>query len=90
MQTPNANGEDICVGTGPVKSLKRYHSRLYVACGNDILVMKISDRTVEKKWTVIEQLVRVLSYCMCTYTLAIYISRVLALRFGCNELHDIA
>lgn len=46
------------VGSGPVKSIKRYHSRLYVACGSDIVILKISDRQVEKRWTVIEKLVQ--------------------------------
>ena len=57
VQTPNSKGQDLCVGNGPVKSIKRHHSRLYVACGGDIVVLKISDREVEKRWRVTERLV---------------------------------
>lgn len=52
---PNAKGEVTVVGSGPVKSMKRYHSRLYVVCGTDIVVVKISDRQVEKRWTVTDK-----------------------------------
>lgn len=55
LQTPNANGQIINVGTGPVKSMKRYHSRLYITCGPDVVVMKISNLKIERRWTAIEE-----------------------------------
>lgn len=48
---PNAKGETVNIGSGPVKSIKRYHSRLYATCGSDVVIVKISDLQVERRWT---------------------------------------
>ena len=55
LQTPNANGQMLNVGKGPVKSIKRYHSKLYVICGIDIVVITISNLAVEKRWSAFER-----------------------------------
>ena len=39
------------LGMAPVTSVKRCHKRLYAACGSDIVVLRISDWTMEHRWS---------------------------------------
>ena len=44
-----------------MKSVKRYHGRLYACCGSDVVVIKISDLNVEYSWNVMEGYINVVN-----------------------------
>ena len=50
------------IGNGPVKGMKRFHSRLYICCGIEVVVVEVGkDMTVAKKWRALDKYVM---YCM--------------------------
>lgn len=55
FQIPNVKGHKVKVGSGPVRSIKRYHSKLYLTCGCEIVVVKISSLAVERRWEAIQE-----------------------------------
>ena len=54
-QIPGANARVLTIGDGPVRGVKRLHSQLFVCCGSDIVVIKISDLSVTKRWQAVEE-----------------------------------
>ena len=55
FQDPSPKGHRVQVGSGAVLSIKRYHGKLYLTCGRDIVVVKISDSLVERRWEAIQE-----------------------------------
>jgi len=54
INIPRANARILTLGDGPVRDVKRLHSHLYVCCGSDIVVIKISDLSVLKRWQAVD------------------------------------
>ena len=44
------------IGKGPVKGMKRYHSRLYICCGIEVVVMEVAkDMAVTRRWKALDK-----------------------------------
>ena len=44
------------IGTGPVKGMKRYHSRLFICCGIEVVVMEVTkDMVVTRRWKALDK-----------------------------------
>ena len=55
FQAPDAKGHKVKIGNGPVKSIKRYHGKLYLTCGCEIVIVKVSTLEVERRWEAIQE-----------------------------------
>ncbi len=53
-QKANGHARLIALGSGPVTSVKRCHGRLYAACGSNIVVLRISDWSMEHRWSTVD------------------------------------
>ena len=55
LTIPHAQAKTLDLGMGPIRSIKRFRSRLYVCCGSDVVVVKIANLSVERRWRAIEE-----------------------------------
>lgn len=56
-QSPGVNPDRIVdIGRGPVKGMKRFHSRLYICCGIEVVVVEVAKAmAVTKKWKALDR-----------------------------------
>ena len=46
----------IPIGNGPVKGMKRYHSRLYICCGLEVVIVEVTtEMKVITRWKVLDR-----------------------------------
>ena len=59
IQSPHVNPDKLVdIGKGPVKGMKRYHSRLYICCGIEVVVMEVAkDMVVTRRWKALDKYV---------------------------------
>ena len=50
--------EVIDIGKGPVKRIKRFHSRLFICCGLEVVVVEVTkEMKVTKRWKALDKYV---------------------------------
>lgn len=60
------------IGMGPVKGMKRYHSRLYICCGIEVVVMEVAkDMVITRRWKALDK------YATFNFLSAIFVAVVL-------------
>ena len=57
IQGANGNPDSILqIGRGPVKGIKRMHSRLYICCGLEVVVVEVTkELRVVKTWKALDR-----------------------------------
>lgn len=57
IQSANGNPDSILqIGRGPVKGIKRMHSRLYICCGLEVVVVEVTkELRVVKTWKALDR-----------------------------------
>lgn len=57
IQSANGNPYSILqIGRGPVKGIKRMHSRLYICCGLEVVVVEVTkELRVVKTWKALDR-----------------------------------